>query len=112
MLLPQSRIACAAGFWIGQLSAAVFQDIAGMNYSKTVPFSYRVPALVLSSVGAIFIAWALLSCSERWLNGKKEKYGALPRRIWVSFVIALCVATPILLFSIPVELTFPEALAK
>jgi len=112
MLLPLSRVASAAGVWIGQFSAVALQDIAGMSYSTSVPFSYRAPVLFLSSVGAIVIAWALLSCSERWINGKEEKYGALPRRIWISAVIVLCVAAPVLLHSIPIELSFPAAFVK
>ena len=30
----------AAGFWIGFYVSIVAQDVAGLNYSQTIPFGY------------------------------------------------------------------------
>ncbi len=107
--LPQKPILRAAGIWIGMNFAFALQDIAGLSYSKTVPYSYRAPVFFLSLIGAVFVVWILLALGERWVKSISGRYQLLAKRICIAIVVVLCVAAPIVLGNIPIELAAPYA---
>ena len=94
-LLPQSALLRAAAIAIGIHLAVAAQDIAGLSYSATIPFSLRAPAMMLSTLGAFSVLWFTFAwCEARLANGNSVTLAVL-RRAGIALVVLLCIAAPI-----------------
>jgi hypothetical protein len=93
---PISRFLWGTGYWIGLWLAVVAQDLAGLNFSQTIPFSYRIPAKVLCYVGAFSLALMGLAWCERRLNSSSSANAPKVKRVGAIVLLALCIAAPVI----------------
>jgi hypothetical protein len=86
----------AATFWLGLYSAVITQDLAGLSHSKTVEFTLRLPAILLTYAGAFAVFAVIFFWLERVLDSKSSVTSAWVKRFCMAAVVALCVGAPIL----------------
>ena len=92
--VPINILLRGAGLWLGSWVAIAAQDVAGLSYSKAIPYSYRLPAKLLCYFGAIFLVWLVLARCEKRLNGSTSANVPKIRRAGAIVLGALCIAIP------------------
>ena len=93
---PENLLLRAAAFWLGSNSAVIAQDLAGLNNSKTVEFTLRLPAIIMTIAGAIALFLVILMWIERKLKSFETSRNLWVNRFFAAVIIGLCIGAPIL----------------
>ncbi|GAA5170012.1 hypothetical protein [Viridibacterium curvum] len=89
---PRSRVSHVAGFWLALCFVTPLKELAGLDYSKVIPFWHRAPISILATIGMMFLLWGLFGAVDAAMDNFTSQYAPNAKRIWHCVLLCSCIA--------------------